>query len=84
MDDMNRQMVEIAKQCINVIKHVSPDEADYMESFLDVGEPDLAIVRALDTACTNPGILKKIPESVKELTKNPDYPEIQRFADIFE
>lgn len=84
MDDMNRQMVEIAKQCINVIKHVSPDEADYMESFLDVGEPDLAVVRALDIACTNPGILKQIPESVKELTKNPDYPEIQRFVDIFE
>lgn len=84
MDDMNRQMVEIAKQCINIIKHVSSDEADYMESFLDVGEPDLAIVRALDTASANPEILRQIPESVKELTKNPDYPEIQRFADLFE
>lgn len=84
MDDMNRKMVEIAKQCINMFKYVSPDEADYMESFLDVGEPDLAIVRTLDIACDNSEILKKIPNSVKELTKNPDYPEIQQFADLFE
>ncbi|MUH60601.1 hypothetical protein GSD1FS_1983 [Bifidobacterium sp. GSD1FS] len=80
MDDMYTQLFEIAKQCIDIIKPVYPNED--LETFIDVGEPDLAVVRALDLAHDNPDLLRKFPDSVRQLTKNKDYPEIQIFANL--
>lgn len=82
MDGMYSQLFKIAKQCIDIIKPAYPDED--LETFIDVGEPDLAVARALDLAHDNPDLLKRFPESVKQLTKNNDYPEIQLFANLFE
>ena len=83
MTDMYRKLFDIARQCIDIVKKYLPDYEDGMLTSIEVGEPDLAVVMALDAACVNHEILRQIPESVKELTKNPDYPEIQRFADLF-
>ncbi len=84
MTDMYRQLFGIARQCADIVKQYAPAYEDGMLTCIEVGEPDLAVVMALDAACVNHEILEHIPESVKELTKNPDYPEIQRFADLFE
>ena len=83
MDDYVK-MLEIARKCIGIIKSVSPDEADYLESFLDVGEPDLAVAKALDITHDKPELLKLFPESVRQLTKNSDYPAIQIYAGLFD
>lgn len=83
--DEYMRMFEIARQCIDIIKkHVSPDEADYLETYLDVGEPDLAVEGALDLVYDKRELLQYFPDSVKQLTQNADYPEIQVFADYFE
>lgn len=83
MDVTYHELMRLAEECLGIVHGWSPDDEDDSRTCIDVGEPDIAISIALDIAYGHPDPLKRFPESVKELTKNPDYPAINCYANSF-
>ncbi|RSX46112.1 hypothetical protein D2E22_1684 [Bifidobacterium castoris] len=54
---------------------------DIMQDAIDCGEPDLAIIDALDIAGDDMQRLSHFPQQVRDLANDPEWPEFHRFRD---
>lgn len=55
---------------------------DIMQEAVDCGEPDLAIIDALDIVGDDMSRLSHFPPQVRELANDPEWPEFHRFKGV--
>lgn len=74
-------LFSIAESCMAASGCVEEVRIDIMQDAIDCGEPDLAIIDALDIVGNDMTRLPHFPPQVLDLTNDPEWPEFHRFRD---
>lgn len=84
MSAASERMTRLSLESLRVVEGLNPDiEEDAMEE-IDCGEWDGAIMDALDLAHDRKDLWPKFPEEVKAMTRDPEWPDLHRFAYMFD
>ena len=84
MSAASERMTRLSLESLKVVEGLNPDiEEDAMEE-IDCGEWDGAIMDALDLAHDRKDLWPKFPEEVKAMTRDPEWPDLHRFAYMFD
>ena len=84
MSAASERMTRLSLESLKVVEGLNPDiEEDAMEE-IDCGEWDGAIMDALDLAPVRKDRWPKFPEEVKAMTRAPEWPDLHRFAYMFD
>ncbi|KFF31265.1 hypothetical protein [Bifidobacterium bombi] len=75
------KLTALAETSLALVAGVNDIKEGLGRDALDAGEPDIAIADALDAAMLKPELFAQFPPEVKELAKDPDYYEIEVYAD---
>lgn len=74
-------LFSVAEACMAASGCVDEDRMGIMEDAIHCGEPDLAIIDALDIVGNDMTRLPHFPPQVHDLANDPEWPEFHRFRD---